>query len=254
MKSEPNTLVEDYTQILVDSEEATESFMAALEAILVSVVGRVGIWLTPLPSAFLVSRAADRIFSLGGLSWLMAGIIELVGLVTANLWLNAQEWNRTKAQKDPDANEDLAFGLLVTYFVSTGLMLLAFEIPVIIQTGSLIGLTALLFPCLSAVGIFALNERMLQHRRMSAKAKKKAERKRNEAQPGTALRTEQTEQESVRQYGQTSGTTREKAVEIMRTDPDITGAELGRRLNRSGRLGRRLKAEINGINGTGAAQ
>lgn len=248
------TIVEEYTQVLRDSEQATESFMAALEAIMVSVIGRVGIWLTPLPSAILVSRAADRIFNLGGASWLMAGIIELVGLVTANLWLNAQEWNRTKTQKDPEANEGLAFGLLVTYFIATGAMLLAFEIPIIAQTGNLTGLAALLFPCLSAVGIFALNERMLQHRRGSAKAKKKTERKRNEAQPGTALRTEQTEQESVRQYGQTSGTTREKAVEIMRTDPDITGAELGRRLNHSGRLGRRLKAEISGTNGTGAAQ
>lgn len=243
--STDKSIVEEYTQVLRDSEQATESFMAALEAIMVSVIGRVGIWLTPLPSAILVSRAADRIFNLGGASWLMAGIIELVGLVTANLWLNAQEWNRTKTQKDPEANEGLAFGLLVTYFIATGAMLLAFEIPVIAQTGNLTGLAALLFPCLSAVGIFALNERMLQHRRGSTKAKQKAGRKRDAS--GTVPVREGAE--PTVQYAGTSVKTKDRAVAILAEHSDISGAELGRRLGKSGSLGRRLKRELSGTNG-----
>jgi hypothetical protein len=163
-----------WTQTMAGSETAVEAFMAACEAILVSLIGRVAVWLTPLPSAVLVSRSAVRVFELGGLwPWVMAGVIELIGLVTSNLWLTAKEWNRGKNKTDPQANEFLAFGLMLSYFVTTGLLLLAFEIPRVIETGNIVGLTALLFPILSAVGIISLNERILQHRRLSEKVSKR---------------------------------------------------------------------------------
>jgi hypothetical protein len=111
---------------------------------------------------------------MGGLwPWVMAGVIELIGLVTSNLWLTAKEWNRGKNKTDPQANEFLAFGLMLSYFVTTALLLLAFEIPRVIETGNIVGLTALLFPVLSAVGIISLNERILQHRRASEKLSKR---------------------------------------------------------------------------------
>ena len=148
--------------------------MASCEAILVSIMGRLAVWLTPLPSAVLVSRSAGRVFDLGGpWPWVMAGVIELIGLVTANLWLNAKEWNRTKNKTDPPANEFLAFTLMLSYFVATGLLLLAFEMPRVTETGNLVGLTVLLFPLLSAVGIISLNERVLQHRRAAQKLSKR---------------------------------------------------------------------------------
>ncbi len=151
-----------WTQTMSGGETAVESFMAALEAIFVSIVGRVAVWFTPLPSAVLVARSATRVFELGGFwPWIMAGVIELVGLVTSNLWLTAKEWNRRKNKSDPKANEALAFGLMLSYFITTGLLLLAFEIPRVFETGNVVGLTALLFPVLSAVGIISLNERIL---------------------------------------------------------------------------------------------
>lgn len=163
-----------WTQAMLGGETAVESFMAALEAIFVSIIGRVAVWFTPLPSAVLVARSATRVFELGGLwPWVMAGVIELVGLVTSNLWLTAKEWNRNKNKSDPKANEVLAFGLMVSYFITTGLLLLAFEIPHVAQTGSIVGLTALLFPVLSAVGIISLNERILHNRRQTEKISKK---------------------------------------------------------------------------------
>jgi hypothetical protein len=103
----------------------------------------------------------------------MAGVIELIGLVTSNLWLTAKEWNRNKNKTDPKANEALAFGLMLSYFITTGLLLLAFEIPHVIETHTIVGLTALLFPVLSAVGIISLNERILQNRRQSEKLSKR---------------------------------------------------------------------------------
>jgi hypothetical protein len=165
----------NWTRAMLSSETAVESFMAALEAMLVSIIGRAAVWATPLPSAVLVSRSAAKVFELDGLwPWVMAGVIELIGLVTSNLWLTAKEWNRSKNKSDPAANEALAFGLMLSYFVVTGALLLAFELPAVFGiNGRVMGLTALLFPVLSAVGIISLNERILQHRRAAEKMSKK---------------------------------------------------------------------------------
>jgi hypothetical protein len=233
-------MLRDYVELLHDSESVVEAFMAALEAILISIVGRVGVWLTPLPSAILVSRSAERVFALGdSLAWVMAGVIELVGLVTSNLWLNAKEWNRNKNKSDPEANEELALTLMLGYFVTTALLLLAFEVPVIVATGSITGLTALLFPALSAVGIITLNERMLQHKRAAEKAVNKVQRRHK-----SGTKAEYSGAEMPAQWGGTSGKTRDRAKAILAERPGISGAELGRQLGRSERLGRRLKAEL----------
>jgi len=158
-----------------------ENSMGTVEAILVAVVGRVACWLAPLPSAVLVANAASGLFELAGL-WaaVIAGVLELVGLVTSNLWLNALEWNRTKRANDPPANETLARSLMAAYFITTFLLLLAVEVPRMIAEQDIGGLTALLFPVISIVGILALNERMLQWHRKKAviddKAMKKAVR------------------------------------------------------------------------------
>lgn len=164
----------NWTEVLRHGEAGIEALMAALESVLISVVGRVGLWLTPLPSAFLVSRSASRVFDLVGV-WpvIMAAIVELVGLACSHLWLSAREWNASKNKTDPEANERLAFGLMLTYFVVTGALLLAFELPVVLSTGNVTGLTALLFPVLSAVAVVALNERAMQHRRVSDKVSNK---------------------------------------------------------------------------------
>lgn len=170
----------NWTDAMRDSETTIESLMAALEAVLISIVGRVGLWLTPLPSAFLVSRSASRVFDLVGV-WpvIMAAIVELVGLACSHLWLTAMEWNRNRSQQDPPANERLSFALMLAYFVVTGSLLLAFELPVVLATGTITGLTALLFPCLSAVAVIALNERSQQHRRVSDKLQRKIDRQAN---------------------------------------------------------------------------
>jgi len=158
-----------------------ENSMGTIEAILVAVVGRVACWLAPLPSAVLVANAASGLFELSGMwATVIAGVLELVGLVTSNLWLNALEWNRTKRTNDPPANETLARSLMAAYFITTFLLLLAVEVPRMIAERDIGGLTALLFPVISIVGILALNERMLQWHRKKAviddKAMKKAAR------------------------------------------------------------------------------
>jgi len=155
-----------------------ENSMGTAEAILVAVVGRVACWLAPLPSAVLVANAASGLFELAGV-WaaIIAIVLELVGLVTSNLWLNALEWNRTKRANDPPANEKLSRNLMAVYFITTFLLLLAVEVPRMITERDIGGLTALLFPVISIVGILALNERMLQWHRKKAVIDDKAEKK-----------------------------------------------------------------------------
>jgi hypothetical protein len=172
--------LQQWTDTLKDSATTTEDLMGAAEAVLVSIIGRVACWLTPLPSAVLVSRAAGRVFDLGGWwSTVIAIVLELVGLVTSNLWLTAKDWNATKRKSDPFANERLALMLVVSYFTTAFLLLLAVELPVVIQTGTWTGLTALLFPCLSAVGVIALNERVAHFRRVAEVEKGKRSRSRS---------------------------------------------------------------------------
>jgi hypothetical protein len=106
--------LEQMTDTMKNSATVTEDFMGAAEAVLVSVVGRVACWLTPLPSAVLVSRAAGQVFDLND-RWatVIAAVLELVGLVTSNLWLTAKEWNETKRKSDPEAASLGADGVLL---------------------------------------------------------------------------------------------------------------------------------------------
>lgn len=158
-----------------------EHLMAAIEQVLIAIVGRLATWAAPLPSAVLVGRSTSITFELDGYwPWVMAGIVELIGLVTSSLWITAREWNLNKRKKDPPANESLALGLMGAYFVTTFALLLAIEIPIFAETGEWAGLTALLFPCLSAVALIALNERAAQSKRQgdyeAERAKPKARR------------------------------------------------------------------------------
>jgi hypothetical protein len=178
--------LEQWTDTLKNGATVTEDFMGAAEAVLISIVGRVACWLTPLPSAVLVSRAAGRVFNLDGWwSIVIAVVLEMVGLVTSNLWLTAKEWNETKRKSDPEANERLALWLMVSYFVTAFLLLLAVELPAVISMGDLTGLTALLFPGLSAVGVIALNERVTHYRRVEAIEAVKREHKAHRAHKRT---------------------------------------------------------------------
>lgn len=229
------------TDSLKENAKVTEQLMGAIETILVSVVGRVACWLAPLPSAVLVSKSAGKVFDLaGGWSVVIALVLELVGLVTSNLWLTAKEWNANKRKSDPLANERLALGLMIFYFVVVFLLIMAVELPNVIETGNLAGLTALLFPGLSAVGVIALNERVAHFRRVAdvEADKKKRSRSRTESKSGGSRRN------VPDRSTYTTPETIERARAILTENPDISGSALGRKLGKSERLGRRLKEDL----------
>jgi hypothetical protein len=235
--------LQQWTDTLKDSATTTEDLMGAAEAVLVSIVGRVACWLTPLPSAVLVSRAAGHVFDLDGWwSTVIAAVLELVGLVTSNLWLTAKEWNANKRKSDPSANEQLALGLVVTYFITAFLLLLAVELPVVIETGTWTGLTALLFPCLSAVGVIALNERVAHFRRVAEVDNKKRSRKRSgvvqgNGHRGASERSETVNTTSLNRANAARKVSRQEALDalvaVFEQDPKTSYSQAGRAVGRS---------------------
>jgi hypothetical protein len=194
-----------------------------------------------------VSRSAAEIFGLGGpWAWVIAAVIELVGLVTSNLWLTAREWNTTKRKSDPSANQRLALGLMAAYFVTSFLLILAVEIPKFRPDWTIFtGLTALLFPVLAAVSIVAMNERAMHSRRVASVA---AEKRRRAAD--RVAKTASKRQGAAMDLPRTA---RDRAVAILNGNPEISGAALGVRVGMSERWGRDVKAQFrdNGKPGVG---
>jgi len=233
-----------------------EHLMSALELVLIAIVGRLATWAAPLPAAYLVGRSAAVTFDLdGSWPWIMAGIIELIGLVTSSLWITSREWNANKRKTDPEANERLAVALMSIYFATTFALLLSVELPIYLDTGRLEGLTALLFPCLSAVALLALNERAAQSKRQGEYDAGVAAKKRQKSGKKAARKTTIVAGKSIVSEPFTTVKTKDRAMAILTERTDISGAELGRQLGKSTSLGRQLKRELlpllSGDNGRG---
>ena len=229
--------------VLRDSAGLVEHLMAAIEQVLIAIVGRLATWAAPLPSAVLVGRSTAITFKLDGYwPWIMAGIVELIGLVTSSLWITAREWNLNKRKSDPPANEQLAMGLMAAYFVTTFALLLAIEVPIFAETGEWAGLTALLFPCLSAVALISLNERAAQSKRQGERDAVKTARPKSGQKAATKAAAKTGESAGFQPV--ITGKTKDRARAILAAQPGISGSELGRQLGKSPRTGRNLKQEL----------
>ncbi len=143
-----------------------ERYWSELNAKLVSVISYPACWLAPVPSAILVSQAVGRVFKLWPpVAWVVAAVIELLGLVTTHEWLIAREGNRRAGRGFGGAGELLAVALVLSYFAVTE----AF----IVTLGEWRGW---LFPGLSAVAVLSLNLRMTRHVRAEERARRSAVR------------------------------------------------------------------------------
>jgi hypothetical protein len=118
------------------------------------------------------------------------------------------------------------------------------------MTGDAGMFVALLFPLLSGVGLLTLNERAAQYRREAEAETAKAERKAATGNPATATRKAETAKPEARPFPALGGETRQRAADILAESPAISGADLGRALGKSERMGRMLASELRG-NGNG---
>lgn len=232
-----------------------------LERFALVLVARLGPWLSPIPPAYFIAKAAEKHLEAGRwIAVVMAVVVEVVGIATIHTALTAYTWNREKRQKDPAAPLNLGIILSVSYLVIGILLAVLLELdpkrlaPVAI--GAFFVLAAIAYLTLAMMA----DQTKREAETAEARAQEKAERegKRNKRNTGT-----EPEQAAIRPVllpvitgtlPEVTTATRDQAEVILTERPDIPGAELGRLLGKSDSLGRRLKREFavsrNG-NGTG---
>jgi hypothetical protein len=120
--------------------------------------------------------------------------------------------------------------------------LLAVELPVVIETGTWTGLTALLFPGLSAVGVIALNERVAHFRRLAEVDKKKRSARRSgsvhgNGQQGGSERSGTVNVTGLDRANAARKVSRQEALDalvgVFERDPNTSYSQAGRAVGRS---------------------
>lgn len=151
----PSSTIEHIQRLRVRlNEESIIDFIAGLSP-----------WIAPLPSAVFVQQAANRHLHSGEpLSWVIAIVIETLGLTTTHTALAFHGWNKTHSEK-----EQAPFGLavvLAAVYVGATLSLIG----VLEAFPELNSYAPLLFPVLAVVG--AVNLAMRGHHNQRVKEEK----------------------------------------------------------------------------------
>ena len=189
---------------LKQAAQNIDDTMGAIEAILVSIVGRLASWIAGMPSAVLVAKSVGRIFDLEvSWAWAIAISFELIGLTTTSLWAGFREWNQNIAKRktDPKAPEKLALAFVIAYLVVDLVMIgiLTFTDFYVNHNAEIfVGIT---YPVMTAVSVLVMNER-IKHRKRQADFKAQLEKEAQRKETARAKReadkvAEATAQETV---------------------------------------------------------
>lgn len=199
--------------------DITES-LNSVEDLAVDVLAVFGPWLAPIPSAYLVGKAAvSHLLWHPLIAFIAAVAVESIGVVSIVLSLRLYEWNQTKNKTDPAAPLALSLVAAVFYFVVT------------------IGLTVVLdvhpdwsrfapaiFPLLAAIGAANIAMKNGQRRREVAKLEKKQPQK-QQVKATAAQPEKQPAQRVAPEVGELEGT-RLQVYEIYRRNPSATQQEV----------------------------
>jgi len=274
-------------------------FVGMLEGIFTDTVTRLAPILAPLPPAFSVYTAMTRAETPYWIAIATALAVELIGMFSSKVAVRSWNWNRSRLKTEPAAPFRLTVAMAAIYFVVVLVLALSIEIwtesLIILYPGYVI-IAAATYVSNAISGDLSAwqrerDERIAQQkekRGLAAEikaAKETLESIRTKANDLTAqietLTTKETTlkrniatlkrntQAAASDAPATTGEdTTDQAYQILldfhRNGEEPSGAELGRRLGRSGTLGRRLKNELwpeiaqsetNGhANGNGVAQ
>lgn len=175
---------------LHETARNVDAAMGAIEAIIVSVVGRLASWIAGVPSAVLVAKSVGRVFGLAqGWAWAIAISFELIGLTTTSLWAGFREWNQNTAKRksDPKAPEGLALGFVIAYLVVDLAMIVILTVTDFLANRNGEVFVGVTYPVMTAVSVLVMNERIkhrkrvvdfVQEREQERTAKEKAARER----------------------------------------------------------------------------
>ena len=162
-------------------------------------------WIAPLPSAVFVQQAANRHLHSGEtLSWVIAIVIETLGLTTTHTALAFHGWNKTHS-----VEEQAPFGLAVALagvYVAATLSLIG----VLEAFPSLNSYAPLLFPVLAVVGAVNLamrghhNQRVKEERNLQAEDR---QRRFADEDAEKELKREERRMKMIAKYGVTSSVT-----------------------------------------------
>ncbi|TXH52634.1 MAG: hypothetical protein E6Q97_15285 [Desulfurellales bacterium] len=97
---------------------------------IIDFVSKLSPWIAPLPSAWFVHDATVRHLAAGsGLAWIIAIVIETLGLTTTHTALGMHAWNKTHAnQPEKQAPFGLAVILAIVYVIATLLLISVLEV------------------------------------------------------------------------------------------------------------------------------
>lgn len=191
----PSSTLEQIQRLRVRlNEESIIDFIAGLSP-----------WIAPLPSAVFVQQAAARHLNSGEiLAWIIAIVIETLGLTTTHTALAFHGWNKTHDKKE-QAPFGLAVILAVVYIVATlGLIGVLEALP------GLNSYAPLIFPVLAVVG--AINLAMRGHHNQRVKAEVSAiteekQRRFADEDADKELKREERRMKMMAKYGVTSTVT-----------------------------------------------
>ena len=197
-----------------------------LEGKLTDLIAGFAPWLCPIPTAWLVGRAAYEL-----LSWPLpvaitaALIVESLGLASVNTALTLWNYNQAKRKTDPGAPFALAALVVGVYICVAVLLTVALDI-----FPSLATFAPAIFPALSLAGVLVLALRSDHRRRLDTIALDKAE-KRAERQAARQVTTVKRKAETVKPLRQVSSVKVDGLLDIYKGDPLTTPTQAARALD-----------------------
>jgi DNA-binding transcriptional ArsR family regulator len=152
-----------------------KGMLDAIEQAVTEVAAKVGPLLAPVPTAYVVGHSV--ILNLSWPVWLgyvVAAVIELLGLATVNTALTLRDYNVSKRKSDPRAPVELSIALAGIYLVTAVTLAVLLDVfPFLAQWAGVA------FPLLSLAGVTTLALRNDHRKRVAAiKAEKERRRKR----------------------------------------------------------------------------
>lgn len=164
-------------------------------------VSKTSPWIAPLPSAFFVHTAAvNNLHADPGLAWVIAVVIETLGLTTTHTALGMHTWNQGhRDQPEKQAPFGLAIALAVTYVLATLSLITVLEVLPEMQHYA-----PAMFPILAVVGAVNLairshhNRRILEEKALLANQTARVEAREDDEH---TLRVEEKRMRMIAKYG-----------------------------------------------------
>lgn len=212
-----------------------------IEDLAVDVLAVFGPWFAPIPSAYLVGKAAHDHLMWHWLVAIIAAVaVESIGVVSVVLGLRLYEWNETKNKTDAAAPLPLALANVAVYFVVTiGLTVLLDVVPELSRFAPAI------FPLLAAVGAVNIAVKNGQRRREAEKQQAKVDRQRAKSTTSQPQVNRQPDN-NLTTYPELTPAQR-RIFDAYRETPGATQAEIAERLGVTKQaVSKQLKA-MNGV-------